>query len=115
MSENLDVQKTNNGMATAALVLGIVSIVFSFFWFIGLICGILGVVLGIISKNKIKTDPNMGGSGAATAGLITGIIGIIISVIVIIIGILFVGAIVEAGDEGFEEVLRELEKYEELN
>src|SRR5690554_7280874 len=54
MNENVNTPKASNGMATASLILGIVSIVFSFFWIIAVICGILAVVLGIVAKGKIK-------------------------------------------------------------
>jgi uncharacterized membrane protein YedE/YeeE len=112
MNENINTPKANNGLATAALVLGIVSIVLSLFWVIGVICGILAIIFALIAKGKIKADPNLGGSGAATGGLITGIIGTIISIIVVIIAILFVGALAEAGFEGLDEAFRDLEKLE---
>lgn len=62
-------EKKSNGYAIAALVLGIVSIVFSFFlqW-LGLIIGIVGIVLAVVAKKK---NP----SGMATAGLVLSIIG----------------------------------------
>ncbi|WP_417265784.1 DUF4190 domain-containing protein [Brumimicrobium sp.] len=113
MSENLNTPKASNGMATASLVLGIVSIVLSFFWVVGLICGVLAIILAIVSKGKIKADPNLGGSGAASGGLITGIIGVILSIIVVVVAVMFVGAVVDAATDGtFEEALRNLEQYE---
>ena len=111
MNENVNTPKASNGMATASLILGIVSIVLCFVWFVGIISGILAIVLAIVAKNKIKADPNLGGSGAATGGLITGVIGVLISIIFIVIAILFVSAVMEVGTQGFEEAFKELEKY----
>src|SRR5690554_2931064 len=113
MSENLNTPKASNGMATASLVLGIVSIVLSFFWVVGLICGILAIILAIVSKGKIKAYPNLGGSEAASDGLITGIIAVILSIIVVVVAVMFLGAVVDAATDGtLEEALRNLEQYE---
>ena len=65
MNEN----KEKTGLHIASLVLGIVSIVTAFFWYITLPTGILAIVFG--AKSIKKT-----GSKIAKAGLITGIIGL---------------------------------------
>ncbi len=66
----------NTGMAIASLVLGILSLVLSFFG-IGFILGIVAVVLGHIQKSNIAKNPEVyGGSGLALGGLITGYIAI---------------------------------------
>lgn len=73
-----------NGLATAALVVGIVSIVSIFIPFLAIPFGIVAIILGVVAKNKIKADPGLANSsGAATGGLITGIIGTIIGIILI--------------------------------
>lgn len=63
-------------MATASLVLGIVSIVLVFvpgFNFIGMICGVVGIVFGAITlKNLKETGQPL---GIAKGGLITSIVG----------------------------------------
>ena len=82
--ENNNVQPASNGMATASMILGICSIVLCWLWFIGLVAGILAIILAVVAKNKIKSNPGMGGAGNATAGLITGIIGVALWVIAII-------------------------------
>ena len=61
--------KQSRGMAIAGLVLGICSLVFFWSPFIGIICGILGLVFGILGKKKQQ-------GGMATAGIITGSIGL---------------------------------------
>jgi hypothetical protein len=68
--------RKSNGMAVAAMVLGIVS-------FIVWICCIPAVILGIVSLNQIKNNPEIEGKGMAMAGLICG-------VIVLVLGILFI-------------------------
>ena len=58
------------GMAITSLVLGIVSIVFWFFFTPGgVICGIVGLILGIMAKSKGFSG------GMQTGGLVTSIIG----------------------------------------
>lgn len=64
-------------MAIAALVLGIVSIVLSFFGqgIMGAILGVVGVILGVLGKK----DPER--KGMATAGMVCSIIGIVLGLI----------------------------------
>ncbi|MDE5570360.1 MAG: DUF4190 domain-containing protein [Ruminococcus sp.] len=70
------------GLSIAAMVCGIVSILgFCCCTPIGILCGLAGVILGIVSKTK-----KMDGSGMALAGIITGAIGIVGSIIAMIIG-----------------------------
>ena len=126
MSENENAGATTagapqgNGMATASLVLGIVSIVLCWIWFIGIIAGILAIVLAVVSKKKIKANPNMGGSGAATGGLVTGIIGTLIALVFIIIAVMFVSAVAGAAggvldSQEFQDAVRDLENLNNNN
>ena len=64
-------------MAIAALVIGIISIVLSFFGMgiYGAILGIVGVVLGVLGKK----DPER--KGMATAGMVCSIVGIVLGLI----------------------------------
>lgn len=62
-------------MAVAALVLGIISIVTCWIWYIGPVVGIIGIVLGALGRR----DPEK--AGMATAGLACSIIGVVLSVI----------------------------------
>ena len=61
--------KNKSGMAVSALVLGIISIVTSLFWYITLPTGVLAIIFG--AKSTRRT-----GSKVGKAGLITGIVGI---------------------------------------
>ena len=72
-------EKKSNGLGIASLVLGIVSIVFSFIGLstIGLIIGIVGIVLGVMARKKNPT-------GMAKAGLICSIIGTVLCALMFI-------------------------------
>ena len=84
-------EKKSNGYAIAALVLGIVSIVFSFFlqW-LGLILGIVGIILAVIAKKKNPT-------GMAKAGLVLSIIGTVFCALLFIACVACIGAVGTAG------------------
>jgi hypothetical protein len=55
-------------MAIAALVLGILAIVFSWIPLVGLALALAAIVLAVVARKKVK-------SGLSTAGLVLGIIG----------------------------------------
>lgn len=61
--------KNFSELGITSLVLGIVSIVFALFWYLALPSGILAIIFGKKSINKI-------GSKLGKAGLITGIVGL---------------------------------------
>jgi hypothetical protein len=74
-----------NGLGIAALVLGILSLVFMFlFPPIGVVLGILAVVFGIIGARRASRGQATN-RGQALAGAITGGIGLIISVVLLAI------------------------------
>ena len=80
-------EKKSNGFAIASLVLGIVSVVFSFIGLsvpFGLVLGIVGIILGVNAKKK---NP----SGMATAGLVLSIIGTILCALIFIACVALVG------------------------
>jgi lysylphosphatidylglycerol synthetase-like protein (DUF2156 family) len=68
----------NDGLSITSMILGIVGLVLTFvpgLNFIGIVCGILAIVFGIISKNKIQSsNGELTGLGMAKAGLILGIV-----------------------------------------
>ncbi len=59
------------GLSIAAMILGIVSLVFWCYWPISIICGILALIFGIIRMKK----PN--GKGMAIAGFVTGLVAVV--------------------------------------
>jgi membrane-bound ClpP family serine protease len=74
-------QATRNGMAIAALVLGIIGLVTSIV-FIGGALGIVGLILGIVS---LRTSKRTGaGKGMAIGGIVTSILAIVATIALII-------------------------------
>ena len=63
------VEKKKSGMPIASLVLGIIAVVSTFFWYILIPTSILAIVFGAKSIKKY-------GSKLGKAGLILGIVGI---------------------------------------
>lgn len=67
-------------MAVAALVLGIIGIVFSWFPLLAVPLAIIGMILGIVArKNAVNTAQP---TNMATAGLVVSVIGIAISILI---------------------------------
>ena len=64
-----------NGMAVAALVLGILALVFFWLPFLGWIPAVLGLVFGLIAMQQ-----QAGGRGMATAGVVCSAIALAIKV-----------------------------------
>lgn len=74
-----------NGKATAALVIGISSLVLSWCCGLGLV-GIVAVVLGVKARGEIRASNGMQtGDGVALAGIITGAIAIVLAVLAVVI------------------------------
>ncbi|ADL52762.1 DUF4190 domain-containing protein [Clostridium cellulovorans] len=80
-------QNESKGLAIASMILGIVSVVTSCLWFVAGPCGLIGLILGIVSKVK-----KQGGSGFSTAGIILSVIGLIICLVLLILGAAFLSA-----------------------
>lgn len=79
--------------ATAVLVLGICSIVFSCM-FVGLICGIIGIVLAGKGRKMYKESPaSYEGWGQLNAGWIMSIIGMCLSGLYVIYWIIVVAIV----------------------
>ena len=77
----------STGMATASLVIGIVSIVFGLFILslpVLMILPIIGIILGIVFKCKHL----QGGKGVSTAGIITSSIGLALPLLIYLIMII---------------------------
>jgi hypothetical protein len=79
--------QTSSGKATAALVLGILGLVFC-----PLICSVLALVFGYQARNEIDASGGrIDGRGSAKAGIVLGWIGVgicVLFLILIVIGLL---------------------------
>ena len=71
-------QKTS-GLAIGSLVLSILSV------FIGPFGCVPGIVCGHLARRQITAQPNLGGEGLATAGLVIGYIFLTITVIALLL------------------------------
>jgi hypothetical protein len=91
-------RRPGNGMAIAALVLGVVSLALFCVVYVSLPCAILAIVFGIMARGKARAGAS--GGGMATAGLICGVIGI--CVFVIMLGLMCAGVSI-LGEEGMEQ------------
>ena len=109
------VQKSN-GMATASMVMGILSICLFFTSWIAIVLGILAIVFSVVAKNKIKQDPELAHTaGKAKGGMIMGIIGIVIVLIMIaVVAWLFTSVVGDvAGSEDFQDAMRDLQELQD--
>lgn len=77
----------SNGLAIAALVVGILAIPGACCCYSSIPLGIAAIVMGVIAMNKAKVSPEThGGRGMAVGGLVCGIIGLGMTVLAIILG-----------------------------
>ena len=91
----------NEGLATASMIIGIVSLALSCFYGFGLLGSPAALVMGRISLKRIDaSNGQLGGRGMAQAGLILGIIGTVLLVLAIIV---LVVIIVVAANGGFDD------------
>jgi hypothetical protein len=91
----------SSGLAITSLVLGICGIVLC----LGPIAGIPAVICGHIAHSKIKRSGGaMTGSGAATAGLITGYISIAMVVVTAMLAAIAIPNFVKARKQAFYSV-----------
>jgi len=75
--------KVTPGEAIASLVCAIIG-----FFTIGIILGPIAIVLAKTARRKIWEDPELGGDGIATAGLVIGIVDTALWAVGILIGII---------------------------
>lgn len=99
---------TGNGMAVAALVLGIGGALLGLIPIFGLfaiIAGILGVVFGVVGRRRVKQGETSGGKAMATWGLSLGAIGIALGVI----GMVIVGDAFNQLEQDLDDISQDLE------
>lgn len=97
---NNEVQKDRKGLAIAAMVLGIVSLVLFCIWYISIPCAILAIIFGILSLKSTKR-------GMAIAGISTGATGFVLMVVLY----LFLFFVIGVGT--FSTIEDALEYYED--
>ena len=75
-------KKEKKGFCIAAMVLGIVALVFFCVWYISIPCAILAIIFGILGIKTVN-------KGMAIAGVVTGSIGLVLWVLCIILIFVF--------------------------
>lgn len=95
----MEVNKTKHGFAVASLVLGIVSVVLCCCTWVGIACGIVGLVLAIVARKNGNTET------ICKAGLILSIIGLALSIILLIVSIAL------AGSPEYQEFINKYKKF----
>ncbi len=70
----------NNGKAVAALWTGVGAIVLSLCCGVGILAGPVAIVLGVRARSEIRARGEQGGTGMATAGIVTGAVAIVLSI-----------------------------------
>ncbi|MEL4105391.1 DUF4190 domain-containing protein [Oscillospiraceae bacterium WX1] len=86
-----------SGKATASLVLGIIGIVVSWVPWVfvaGLVCSIIGLVMGVGARKILPPGQDQ---TRATAGMVCSIIGLVISVVIFIIYLFFIALMINLG------------------
>ena len=78
--------RSNSGKATAALILGIVTVLVCWFPFVPLVTGAIGVALGYTARNEIK-GKGLNGLALANTGIALSIVGAALFVAFLIIGV----------------------------
>ena len=100
-----ETKKESKGLAIAAMVLGIIALVFFCAWPISIPCAILAIIFGAVQIKKA-------GRGMAIAGLVMGIISIAIWVILIATGVTIFNAAYKDGTlNNFLEELEEIDSH----
>jgi hypothetical protein len=69
-----------NGIAIAAMIIGIIALLISWIPILGVLAGVLALVLGFVGRSKAKKTPAVGGNGAAITGIVTGILATLINI-----------------------------------
>ena len=85
----------SNGIAVAAMVVGIVTMlaVFTFiFAFVAFVPGVVAIVLGVVGLRRAGEHPTGQGRGSAITGIVLGVLGTLASIVAFAIVALFVAS-----------------------
>lgn len=104
-------QTRPNGMAIAAMVLGICSIFFSAGAITGLVCAILALVFAGKVKKQTPGELQSPNRGFVLAAKICGIVGLVFSILFLILWIIHVIALVYIIQEATPYFINELAPY----
>jgi Na+/melibiose symporter-like transporter len=75
----------SNGLAVAALVVGIISLIGIFCFGVGgILFGLVAVVLGVLGMKKANAQPGAPQKGLAIGGIVTGALGLLIGIVILV-------------------------------
>ena len=94
----------SNGLALAALIIGIVAVVFCWTIIGGILFGLAAVILGFLGRSRVKKGVTTNGSGMALIGIILGFLGLVLSIVMVIVGI---GVFRSAGGGDFIDCMKD--------
>ena len=91
-------QQGNPGLAVAGFVVGLIGLLISWLFIVGLIVCIVGLILSIMGRRQAveRGAP----TGLATAGLVCSIVGLVIAVIITVI----VGILVDDANDALDDI-----------
>jgi hypothetical protein len=88
----------NEGLAVASMVIGIVSLVLTCGYGIGLLGSPVAMVMGRISMKRIdRSEGQLGGRGMAQAGFVLGIVGTVLLLLAIVAAVIIIVVAVNGG------------------
>lgn len=103
----------NNGVALAAMIVGILSLLGLLFLFPGLVLGVIALILGIVGVKKANSIVGPGSrKGMAISGIVMGAIATILSGLMLIFGFSFAKQLMDDGVfEACEQFQNDNEQY----
>ena len=102
-SQDSNTKVESKGLGIAAMVLGIISLVFWCVWYISIPCAILAIVFGAVGRKKA-------GKGMAITGLVLGIITACLLALTILFGVTLFSSIISS-PETWEDMINTSYNY----
>lgn len=97
-----------NGLAIAAMIVGIVAVTSGWIPFWGILVGAAAVVLGVLGLKKVS------GKGLAITGIITGSLAVLTSLAVTVVFVIALGYGFDAAKQSSEQSNRDLEQNQQM-
>lgn len=95
---NYNVNNASNGSAVAAMIMGIIALIFFWAPIVPIILGVLALVFGIKGLNQSNTLPLNKGKGMGISGIVCGSIALIIGIFYTIIWIAAIAVVANEYD-----------------
>jgi hypothetical protein len=83
-------RSTTDGVALAAMIVGILSLLFAWFPVLGGLGGAIALILGFVGRSRVRSGTSAG-AGQALTGIITGAIAVVINLLVVAAAVAFFG------------------------